>query len=76
MTQKKENVILLLSLLITTGVIALGLWWLFGDKKSLNVSDNLPQSDRPGIVATDAVGSIPSTGNEILFQGDLNPEKQ
>jgi branched-chain amino acid transport system substrate-binding protein len=76
MTQKKENVILLLSLLITTGVIAGGLWWLFGNKKSLNISDNVSKSDRPAIVATDAVASKPSTGDEILFQRDLNPEKQ
>jgi branched-chain amino acid transport system substrate-binding protein len=75
MTQKKENVILLLSLLITTGVIAGGLWWLLGNKKSLN-SDNLSKSDRPGIVLTGEVASKPSTGEEILFQRDLNPEKQ
>jgi branched-chain amino acid transport system substrate-binding protein len=76
MTQKKENVILLLSLLITTGVIAGGLWWLFGNKKSLNISDNVSKSDRPAMVETDAVASKPSTGDEILFQRDLNPEKQ
>jgi branched-chain amino acid transport system substrate-binding protein len=71
MNQKKENVILLLSLLITTGVIAGGLWWLFGNKKSWNVSDKVPKSDRPAMVA-----SQPSIGDEILFQRDLNPEKQ
>jgi branched-chain amino acid transport system substrate-binding protein len=76
MTQKKENVILLLSLLITAGVIAGGLWWLFGNKKSLTTSDHNPESDRPAIEANDGVNSEPSTGNEILFQGDLNPEKQ
>jgi branched-chain amino acid transport system substrate-binding protein len=76
MTQKKENLVLLLTLLITTGVIAGGLWWLFGNKKSLNVADNVPKGDRPAIVATDAVASKPSTGDEILFQRDLNPEKQ
>jgi branched-chain amino acid transport system substrate-binding protein len=76
MTQKKENVILLLSLLITTGVIAGGLWWLFGNQKSLNVSDNAPKGDRPAMVETDAVTSKPSAGDEILFQRDLNPEKQ
>jgi branched-chain amino acid transport system substrate-binding protein len=74
MTQKKENVILLLSLLITTGVIAGGLWWLF--KKSLNISDNAPKSDRQVIVATDGVARKPSAGDKILFQRDLNPEKQ
>jgi branched-chain amino acid transport system substrate-binding protein len=76
MTQKKENVVLLLSLLITTGVIAGGLWWLFGNKKSLNVSDNVPKSDRPAIVAKDAVASKPSIGDKILFLGDLNQEKE
>jgi branched-chain amino acid transport system substrate-binding protein len=76
MAQKKENLVLLLSLLITTGVIAGGLWWLFGNKKSLNVADNVHKGDRPAIVATDAVASKPSTGDEILFQRDLNPEKQ
>ncbi|MGL5836564.1 MAG: ABC transporter substrate-binding protein [Waterburya sp.] len=76
MNQKKENVVLLLSLLITTGVIAVGLWWLFGNKKSLNVSDNASKGDRPAIVATDAVATKPSIGAEILFQRDLNPQKQ
>jgi branched-chain amino acid transport system substrate-binding protein len=76
MNQNKENLILLLSLLITTSVIAGGLWWLLGNKKSLNISDNIPKSDRPTIVATDTVASKPSTGDEILFQRDLNPEKQ
>jgi branched-chain amino acid transport system substrate-binding protein len=76
MTQKKENVVLLLSLLITTGVIAGGLWWLFGNKKSLNISDNASKGDRPAMVATDGMTSKPSTGDAILFQQDLNPEKQ
>lgn len=76
MNQKKENVVLLLSLLITTGVIAVGLWWLFGNKKSLNVSDNALKNALPAIVATDAVTTKPSIGDEILFQRDLNPEKQ
>jgi branched-chain amino acid transport system substrate-binding protein len=71
MNQKKENVVLLLSLLITTGIIAGGLWWLFGNKESLNISDNAPKSDRPAMVV-----SQPSIGDEILFQRDLNPEKQ
>jgi branched-chain amino acid transport system substrate-binding protein len=77
MNQNKENLILLLSLLITTGVIAGGLWWLLGNnKKSLNISNNIYKGDRPVIVSSNTVSSKPSTGDEILFQQDLNSEKQ
>ncbi|MEN9517559.1 MAG: hypothetical protein RLZZ381_147 [Cyanobacteriota bacterium] len=72
MSQKKENIILLLSLLITTGVISAGLWWLLSHRQPAKVSDRHPTK----IAAPDAVASDPSTGGEILFQRELNPEKQ
>ena len=75
MNQKKENVILLLSLLITTGVIGGGLWWLWGNKQFLNTADENPAN----IVANDSpavtIGEL-SAGDKILFEQDLNPAKQ
>jgi branched-chain amino acid transport system substrate-binding protein len=71
MSQKKENIILLLSLLITTGVISAGLWWLFSHRQTPNIADGNPPK-----IAADAVASDPSTGGKILFQRELNPEKQ
>ncbi|MEO1341443.1 MAG: ABC transporter substrate-binding protein [Cyanobacteria bacterium J06635_13] len=77
MNQKKENVVLLLSLLITAGVIAGGLWWLRGNKQILDVTldgdrqENVSQED----VSAD-LDSKPSTGETILFQQDLTPEKK
>ncbi|MEL6500502.1 MAG: ABC transporter substrate-binding protein [Cyanobacteria bacterium J06623_1] len=77
MNQKKENVVLLLSLLITAGVIAGGLWWLRGNKQILDVTldgdrqENVSQED----VSAD-LDSKPSTGETILFQQDLTPEKE
>jgi branched-chain amino acid transport system substrate-binding protein len=72
MSQKKENIILLLSLLITTGVISAGLWWLFSHRQTPNIADGNPAK----IAVTNAVASDPSTGGKILFQRELNPEKQ
>ncbi|MEL6786203.1 MAG: ABC transporter substrate-binding protein [Cyanobacteria bacterium J06607_15] len=77
MNQKKENVVLLLSLLITAGVIAGGLWWLRGNKQILDVTldgdrqENVSQED----ISAD-LDSEPSTGETILFQQDLTPEKE
>ncbi|MEY2831198.1 MAG: hypothetical protein RLZZ574_456 [Cyanobacteriota bacterium] len=71
MSQKKENIILLLSLLITTGVISAGFWWLFSHRQTPNIADG-----NPAKIAADAVASDPSTGGKILFQRELNPEKQ
>lgn len=71
MSQKKENVILLLSLLITTGVITGGLWWLLGRRHP-----KIAEGDSPKIVASKVVANAPSTGGKILFQRDINPEKQ
>lgn len=72
MSQKKENIILLLSLLITTGVISAGLWWLFSHRQTPNIADDNPAK----IAVTNDVASDPSAGGKILFQRELNPEKQ
>ncbi|MEO1669883.1 MAG: ABC transporter substrate-binding protein [Cyanobacteria bacterium J06631_2] len=77
MNQKKENVVLLLSLLITAGVIAGGLWWLWGNKQALDVSLD---GDRPENVSPADVSANnnlqPSTGAKNLFQQDLTPERE
>ena len=72
MNQKKESVILLLSLLITATVVSAGLWWLFGNKGSINIFDD----DRPENVSTDNLDSQPSKGEKILLQSDSTPQKQ
>ena len=71
MNQKKESIILLLSLLITTTVIGIGAWWLIG-ARSISPSDD----DRSQNVSTNNLDSQPSTGEKILFQFDSTPEKQ
>lgn len=72
MNQKKESVILLLSLLITATVISGGLWWLFGNKGSINIFDG----DRPENVSTNNLDLQPSAGEKILLQSDSTPQKQ
>ncbi|MEL6496405.1 MAG: ABC transporter substrate-binding protein [Cyanobacteria bacterium J06623_7] len=72
MNQKKENVVLLLSLLITAGIIAGGLWWLLGNKRTFNLGDG----DRTENVSPDKSGSQPSEGATVLFPQNITPEKQ
>ncbi len=71
MTQKKETTVLLLSLLITVGAIAGGLWWFKKD-------DVAQVSQRPGTSTTSARSTAErlSTGEKILISQDITLEKQ
>lgn len=79
MTQKNETPVLILSLLITLGVIGGG-WWFFNKDKS-----PITDSSQPSIENLDrsssqnnnvAVESLISTGNKILIAEDSNDEKK
>lgn len=73
MTKKKETTVLLLTLLITIGAIAGGLWWLNQNKPGTGIVDsgyekNVTEKDLP----------LPkiSAGNESLIKDNLAPEKE
>lgn len=73
MNQKKETIVLLLSLLITIGAIGGGWWWLNKDKQAQNTpnsnSVNFPKTRSNNLERI-------STGNKILINKDSTPEKQ
>lgn len=82
MNKKKETTVLLLSLLITIGAVAGGLWWLNKDKQGFNfLGKNSPEnsplstSDDPKTESESNSGEI-STGREMLISHQTTPEKQ
>ena len=74
MNQKKETTVLLLSLFITIGAIAGGLWWLNRNKQEPTTIDQ----NRSEIVPTLDSSNSPriSTGDEILISQLATPQKQ
>ena len=71
MTQKKETTVLLLSLLITVGAIAGGLWWFKKD----NPSQVSAPPDTSTISSRSSADRL-STGEKILISQDITLEKQ
>jgi branched-chain amino acid transport system substrate-binding protein len=79
MAQKNETPVLILSLLITLGLIGGG-WWFFNKNKPLVTNDSQPSietSNRPSSQNnTIAIESLISTGNRILIAEDSNDLKK
>ncbi|MEM6614448.1 MAG: ABC transporter substrate-binding protein [Cyanobacteria bacterium P01_C01_bin.72] len=82
MNQKQENLVLLLSLLITVGVIGGGIWWLWSNKQALDISldgdrpENVSSADVSAVDVATASDLQPSTGAKILFPQALTPERE
>lgn len=74
MSQKNETGILLLSLLITIGLIGGGWWW-FQQQNNLpfNSANNQSQSNKTRSGSTD---NLLSQGNQVLITQNATPEKQ
>ena len=72
MTKKKETTVLLLTLLITIGAIAGGVWWLGRNQLGTITLDRdteiVPDEDTPV--------SIVGEGKEILIEENITPEKK
>ena len=81
MSQKNETPVLILSLLITLGVIGGG-WWFYNqnrnpiasDSSSTNNTDNTPKP--PSIQNNGKVDSLISTGDRFLFAENISNSKQ
>ena len=84
MTQKNETPVLILSLLITLGVIGGG-WWFFNKDKS-PTAENTTQPSQPSQPVTPSqpppknlnieVDSLLSTGNQILIAENISSRKK
>lgn len=72
MNSKKETTVLLLSLLITIGTVAGGLWWLNKDKQALKNPDSSTVPSQPSPSSPEQI----STGSKILIDQHAPPEKQ
>ena len=73
MTKKKETTVLFLTLLITVGAIAGGLWWLTKNKPVTVVVDSPEEVNVPD------PGLLPpqiTPGTEILVKENTTPEKE
>ena len=75
MNQKRETTVLLLSLLITIGAIAGGLWWLT-TKPNNPLSSSTTNSVNTAKTSTTLKPEQISTGNRILISQNITPEKQ
>ncbi len=73
MTKKKETAVLLLTLLITTGAIAGGLWWL----NKNNIGTVTTDPEEIGIVPEESLSlPVTSVGNEVLIRENLTSQKE
>jgi branched-chain amino acid transport system substrate-binding protein len=79
MTQKNETPVLILSLLITLGLIGGG-WWFFNKNKPSVTNDSQPSIETPDRSGSQnnnvAVESLISKGNRILIAEDSNDNKK
>ena len=75
MNQKRETIVLLLSLLITIGAIAGGLWWLT-TKPNNPFNSSTSNSVNTAKTSTTLTPGQVSTGNRILISQNITPEKQ
>ena len=75
MNQKRETTVLLLSLLITIGAIAGGLWWLT-TKPNNPLDSSASKSVNTAKTSTTIISKQISTGNRILISQNTTPEKQ
>lgn len=78
MSQKNETTILLLSLLITAGLLGAGYWW-FTRQSGVNLGDlSGSNSGQPGSVSQPSgrLQERMSFGGKILVAADTNPNKQ
>jgi branched-chain amino acid transport system substrate-binding protein len=71
MSQKKDNIILLLSLLITLGLIGLGIWWFLNisGTKIDNISSET-QKQQNTVSTNTSVNSNISFGEKLLIPGE------
>ena len=76
MSQKRETTVLLLSLLITLGVIGSGLWWLTKNKQSSNPTETIESAGKPQSTKSTFDREQISTGNKLLISQDTTPQKQ
>ncbi len=72
MTQKNETPLLILTLLLTFGILAGGLWFLKKQFFSNSTSPNSTQSPTAPLFST-SLGL--SQGETLLFTNDINPQK-
>lgn len=70
--QKKETLVLVLTLLITLGLLGIGAWWFFS-RARLNVS---PTNNSLENVGDRGVKERISLGEKALISGDISPAKQ
>ena len=74
MSQKNETAVLLLSLLITIGLIGGGWWWFQQNKNfQLNSTSNQPS---PSKTSTNSIDNLLSQGDRVLITQNATPEKQ
>ena len=74
MSDKKETTILILSLLITLGLIGGGAWWFankFSSNNNLPIKINTSGNDNNSLITTRM-----SAGEKLLITEDINPNKQ
>lgn len=79
MSQKNETTKLFLALLLTLGLVGVGLWmldnWLNINVASLLTGSN-SQNPSPGSVSQESVERLLSRGERWLIPGSVSPEKQ
>ncbi|MCU0542353.1 MAG: ABC transporter substrate-binding protein [Oscillatoriaceae cyanobacterium Prado104] len=81
MSKKNETTVLILSLLITLGLVGAGLWWLTGRRS--NFSNPLPENATDAkpeignsVRSSDAIGQRLSSGKKQLVPGSSTTAKQ
>ena len=81
MTQKNETPVLLLSLLLTLGLIGFGVWWFVGRLNNPGglFGEGSAQQGEPGDSNPPRPAALQdrfSTGERLLFSQDASPDKQ
>ena len=71
MTQKKDTLVLLLSLGITAGIVGTGVWWFFSNPKAPIGGGSVTNS----VTNSDLTQRL-SYGEKSLIPSMMNPEKQ
>ncbi|ACK65332.1 Extracellular ligand-binding receptor [Rippkaea orientalis PCC 8801] len=74
MSQKNETSVLILSLLITAGILGVGYWW-FSQKSGLKL-DNLTENNPLNSVVSQSLSNRSSIGDKLLITADSTPQKK
>jgi branched-chain amino acid transport system substrate-binding protein len=73
MSQKKETIVLALTLLLTAGIGGGGIWWVVNNSGN-KFSNTSPQNQKP--TTNSSILERISFGERILNPGEVSPEKQ